>query len=311
MIAARISNRLERLRELVLGPVHPPSRLYGHDLILRRYAGVRVPYPIPGMLQHGWMLGYGESVGRAPSETEIESPHFVWSRSNLEACREWGVPSVTAIGAPLLYLPPEAAVEERRGALLVFPFHIWERAAFSEDAVPLHQRYLDQLQPLRTVFESITICLYWMQYEQPDIRQVFLNRGLQVTSLGHRDNNPFFLWRFRELVGEYEYVTSNHYSTAIFYALHLGRKAFVYGPPFGMIEGDREVPVAQIQNVMLRRYPQLLWSGFRDTCHAEIAAEELGLEFQRSPGQLRELFEWGLMPLMHRLGGRARRRFRG
>ncbi len=308
MIPSQRSRLLARVRARIFGKEHSRNQVYGHARLLRRYAGAKLPYPVPGMLQHGWMLGCGEVNRRPASALEVEAHHFVWSTSNLKSCREWGIPRVTAIGAPLLYLPPTAPVEPESKSLVVFPFHIWERASFADDAVLLHERFLDQLQPLLGEFSPVTVCLYWMQYDSREIREVFLRRGLRVVTLGHRDGDPRFLWRFRELVTRHEYVTSNHFSTAVFYGLHLRRKAFIFGPTFGMVEAGHVVDVNHLQEIMGGRYPEMLWSNFDDSCHAEIAAEELGLEHRRSPQQLRELFGWGAGPLARSLARRAWRK---
>ena len=47
--------------------------------------------------------------------------------------------------------------------------------------------------------------------------------------MGHKDNNPNFLYNFYNAVSRHEYVTSNTYSTPIFYSLFMKKKAFIYG----------------------------------------------------------------------------------
>ncbi len=66
-----------------------------------------------------------------------------------------------------------------------------------------------------------------------------------MVTLGHRDHTGNFVQRFRNLVLEHEYVSTNSYSTALFYSLYLGRKTFVHGRFFAnkLSPGKRQIGI--------------------------------------------------------------------
>ena len=140
------------------------NNYYGHDRALQRYAGLDRPLPIPGRLLHGWT----PEAGFAPAQLASRFPFLVWNRSNLDGCRERGARSVEAIGSPFLYhlhgktLPPPTAAKR----LLYVPFHSAEQARV-QGATPLRER-LDFLRAQG--FASITICAYWHDFAQPEVR---------------------------------------------------------------------------------------------------------------------------------------------
>jgi len=281
----------------IVGKGNHRNRYYGHSDILKAYTGVKLPYTVPGEIQHGWNRFGGTCVYpylTERGEEERLSQRYVWNRHNLETCVEWGYKNVVAIGAPFLYLPlPESIDSELLGnkSLLLFPHHSCECEPF-RDPVRTHQKFLEDIQVLLSIFNPVTVCLYWMEFQNRDIVRLFEDAGIQVVTLGHRDNNPLFLRNFQALTLKYAYVSSNIYSTAVFYALYLRRKVFIFG----------KAPVADInripeqyrprQQARLYLYPELLWPNFDHQSHFWIGEKELGLEFKRSPAELCDLFGW-------------------
>ena len=125
-------------------------------------------------------------------------------------------------------------------------------------------------------FESITICLYWREFEDEKVRRLIEDMGFEVTTLGHRDDNPGFVSRLRTLILAHEYVSTNSYSTALFYSLFLNRKTFVYGNTFVSRLLPGKTDNLSIHDAMRQRYPQLDWESFDDTSHQDIGADEIG-----------------------------------
>lgn len=262
---------------------------YGHRTILARYAGVPEDRAIPGLVQHGW----NHDLGATLDDILLPDPEpfFLWSERNLRQCRRAGVEAkVTPLGAPFVYLPPldqEQPVEAEPGSLLVMPIHGWEQGRITKS----FEEYAAELAELRASFRKITVCLYWFDHQFPEHRRPFEERGFEVIRSGHRDRNPAFLPDLRRMMLRFEYVCSNRVQTAIFYALALGRKAFLYGPPIG-VEGRLDHS-GQLWDAWQRReFPMLAWEGFKDRSYQEIGEAELGLGFRREPAALRELFLW-------------------
>jgi hypothetical protein len=263
------------------------NHYYGHDRALRRYAGVRPALPIPGRLLHGWTpeSGFGLPDRRLVSWF----PYLVWNRSNLEGCRERGARSVEAIGSPFLYhlqgktVPPPTSAKR----LLYVPFHSAEQARVQE-ALPLR----DRLAFLRAQgFSRITICAYWHDFAQPEVRAAIEAEGCPVVSNGHRDTTPDFLDRIVTNLTDHDIVATERLSTLSMYALAAGRPAFVFGKTPGISPGP-DPDGSRWAALQRDRFPELLWENFDGTCHRDTALRELGAEFLQSPEALRRRFDW-------------------
>lgn len=273
---------------------------YGHADILYSYCKVSGRPIIPGRLQHGWNQGTGVSK----KELSEPWPFFLWSERNIASCREAGAMNTVGVGAPFLYLPElDEVPEPEPKSLVVFPFHGWEKRRLHGNIV----RYADSLQELRREgFDKITVCLYWMEYEDPEVREVMKSRGFELETMGHRDTNPGFLERQRRLILRHAYATSNRVSTVAFYALALGRPFFYYGPAMGLSTTDD--PTGRGFDAWQRsEFPMLDFNGFDDRVHREVGEDELGLEFKLSPEAMCELFLWNRSDRYRRWAVRARK----
>ena len=274
--------------------LHGPNRYYGHEYILKRYCSVRHPSVIVGDVQHGWRRdnGFYEMPG-IPEQRRLEkTTYFVWNRHNRREALNMGAGSVFAIGAPFIYLNQKRSGTAEKGSLILFPFHTWEKEPYV-DELESFRSYLHDIGHIRDSFTSITMCLYWLQYRNADLRELISAMGIRLLCLGNRDGNPQFLVNFMNHVSRFEYVSSNVYSSALFYALFMKRKAFIYGECRPKEIRWMNTPNG-LQDVMKREYPELLWENFADISHDEIGRRELGWEFRRSPGELRSLL--GLTP---------------
>ena len=274
---------------------------YGHDGILRRHCGVLGPWPIPGRLQHGWTPGPGLS------ERLFEEPwpKLVWSRRNVVQCWEAGFRDVIPVGAPYLYMVPPAARESEAMApqsLLVYPFHGWEEEKVRGDM----EAYAASIEVLEREegFGPVTVCLYWLEYEDPSIRGIFEARGWSVITNGHRDDNPDFLNRQRASLLRHAYVTSNRVCTAAFYALASGRRFFLYGPPMGL-SATTDPTGAGFAAWQAEAFPELTWAGFGDRQHRDVGLRELGADYKLTPHAMRDLFGWHLSGVGRLVGRRA------
>ncbi|MBK9264066.1 MAG: hypothetical protein IPM54_30220 [Polyangiaceae bacterium] len=260
---------------------------YGHRNILNAYAGVPVGTPIPGHVQHGWNYDLGSAISQVNCARPC--PFFLWSARNLRNCRKAGLADrVEPLGSPFLYLPPAKEVEPVARSLLVMPFHGWEKERIQQD----FQEYAQAIRDISKDFGKITVCLYWHDMQFAEYRRPFEELGAEVLTVGHRDNNPRFLFDMRDLMLRCEYVTANRVQTAAFYALSLGRKFFVHGPPTGL-DGSIDRSGELFHAWQKQEFPRLFWDKFEGMCHKSIGDEELGLEFKRDRDELQELFAWG------------------
>jgi hypothetical protein len=274
---------------------------YGHAGILRRYCGVEGSPPMPGRLQHGWTVEHGLPV-HAFAEPW---PRYVWGDRNLRCIRRDDLALAEAIGAPFLYLPQAPSPSPSRGprSVLALPFHGWEKAKVSADFHAL----AGSLQALtREGLGPVTVCLYWMEYEDTALRKIFENQGFAVVTNGRRDGNPGFLERQRALLWEHALVTSNRVSTATFYALAAERPFFLWGPPAGL-SGSDDPDGARFDAWQRAEFPALTWARFDGGVQRDLGLQELGANHQRGPAALRELLAWTPTGASVRLWRRAQR----
>lgn len=274
---------------------------YGHSDVLRRHCGLTVLPKIERQIQHGWQPGHGLTDRYIPSPWA----KGVWSARNLRKCAEVGATNVEAIGAPFLYLgPPEAeAAPLGPRSLLVYPFHGWSKQRVVGDM----EAFARQLHDLERVdgFGPITVCLYFLEYREPSIREVFERYGWTVTTVGSYADNPTFLDKQRELQRRHVYVTSNRVATAAFYALVSGCRFFLYGPPMGL-DASRDPTGEEYDAWQRAEFPSLTFEGFGDRVQSAVGEAELGFEFKRTPEQLATLLGWRGSSGLRRLGLRMR-----
>lgn len=258
----------------------PDNHYYGHDVVLRRYCGVRLPLPLAGRLQHGWMPGPGTHA----QQMRAGYPKFLWSRRNLEASQAAGYTALHPIGAPFLYLPEPPPIAPRPRSLLAFPFHSTHRL----DARGNAALYAQMLEELRRDFATITVCMYHVDFDRPERRKIFESHGFEIVTAGPRDGNPEFLPRLQRFILSHEAVTSNRIATATFYALACGRPFFVRGPMMG-VDTEPDPTGAAFAEWAAREFPKLAWERFDGRPDKALGERELGLEFKRPPDELREL----------------------
>lgn len=265
--------------------MHGANGHYSHRSILNQYAGVPEGTPLPGLLQHGWNHDLGATRGDVL--LPAPDPFYTWNRRNLEHCQRAGLHHAVALGAPFLYLPDPPAADPPPRSLMAVPLHSWEKEKIPQDFAA----YAAALSEIAGQFNSVTVSLYWFDYQDPANRAVFERLGMSVVTAGARDNNPQFLLNQRSMLLSHSHVTSNRVQTGLFYALYLGLKGFLQGPPMGVedrIDRSGELFAAWQQLT----FPELSWDGRADRELTELGSRELGAEFKRTPEQLRELLGW-------------------
>jgi hypothetical protein len=261
---------------------HPDNRFYGHGEVLRAAAGIEDPErPLWGHVQHGWQLGTGLNDRR---RLVPWLPKLVWNETNRLLATWDGITRVEAIGAPFLYLDRMHAVDEVPSAppgvlpTIAYPFHGWERAGTTSS----HDRLARDLR----VHEGgpITVCLYWMEHDQPAIRRAYENAGHRVICNGRRED-PGFLRRQREELRRNRRVVTNRPSSALWYGMWIGLEAEVLGGA-AQLEGDRTIGLEALHR---RRWPELFRGTVGATKGRDLAAAELGAAHVRAPDELAAL----------------------
>ncbi len=197
------------------------SHHYGHDILLKRHAGLPlIGAPLPLLLEHGLKVS---------REATFETPR-AWTRAYL--CmgplragwirERFGVPAVP-IGPWIAYarplLPPEeiARLREELGpTLLVVLAHSWDQV----------ERRMDLAACIAAVREQAAAGGYrsviWLRHwKDPDLPA--LPPGWIVACNGHR-SNPWFLDAMRTLLELSDGLVSNAFGTHLGYGVALGRR---------------------------------------------------------------------------------------
>lgn len=263
---------------------------YGHAHILSEYCGLDPESPprIDGVVQHGWTFVHGYGYGHAPPEGFAK---YVWS----DVCRRRGQiigwRDYVTIGAPFEYLKliePEDPGREREGTIW-YPFH---GTADFEQMTGNHERLIEEIHAVED--GPVTMCLYYVEYERPEIRKVYEDAGFRVISHGQRGTkwqgttNDFLRRQIREL-RTHRRVASNRLTTAVFYGISAGCEAGVYGDPMELVGVKAGF---NGQNLLEHTFP-MLHGAHIDLAQARpVVDAEMGADVLASPEELRFLLGW-------------------
>ena len=250
--------------------------------MLAEYAGVFPSVPvIRGHLQHGWSEAYGLSL---PPRLVSWLPKFVYSDANVAACLERGVHPVIPLGDPFCYLMrsrgdrPTAPTP----STIVYPLHGWEQ----DDIVGSHDALIQAIRDREQL--PVTVCLYWREFDQPDVRRRYEAAGFRVITHGYRDDPLFTLRQYDELSAHTRVVT-NRSATALWRGALMGLETEIYGPVFSIL-GDEEAE--EYGRYQRARWPELCAGGLDGSDASELAAGELGRDHVRDVDELVEVLGW-------------------
>lgn len=260
---------------------------YGHAHVLARYCGLPSPPRIRGFLQHGWNIhdGYGADDPPPPGV-----PRLVWSDGPRRRGLAAGSRNYRVLGAPFAYLlamRPEDPAAARRGTIY-YPFHGWEAQAIFGDHRALAAEIARREEP------PVTVCLYWLEFRHPQIREMYESFGFRVITHGTRGGHyqgtdPWFLDKQLAELRAHRRVASNRLCTALLYGAAAGCEVGVYGDPM-LIENENP---AYGGNARVRRlWPQMHAPTVDRAVSDAVAAEELGRRYVAPPAELADVLGW-------------------
>lgn len=263
---------------------------YGHAHALAEYCGFdpASPPPIRGTIQHGWMFVHGYGT---PHRIDRSFVKLVWSdlarrRGQLIGWRDYAV-----IGSPFSYLAtlrPESGVEPE--GTIWYPFH------GTKEYEGVHGSHQELVDTIRAVEDGpVTICLYYVEYDDKSVRQFYEDAGFRVICHGRRGllyqgTDRFFLERQLTELRRHRRVASNRLTTAVMYGASLGLEPAVYGDPM-VISGVK----AGYDGTKLldSLYPQFTGEHVPDVSRAQaIARAEVGTDVLLGPDELRYFLGW-------------------
>ena len=271
--------------------MHHANHFYGHAEILARYCGLDSAPTIWGYLQHGWNTHDGFAVGH---DFVPGNPKLVWSEA--VARRGWalGLRDYVVIGSPWAYLlrlrPEETGPRE---GTIVYPFHGWE----GQQIVGDHASYADEVRE-REGDVPLTMCLYWNDYDKPEVRNTYERKGFRVITHGRRGHmyiggDTDFLDRQLTELRRHRRVVSNRMGSALLYGASVGAEIGVYGDPMVL---DNDHAVLGGMERQLRLLPEMHQPAVLGEVASAVAARELGLREVLSPLELSHRLGWAARP---------------
>ncbi len=179
-----IQRVLKRVDRSLSGPIVEFSEqfLYGHREILIDYAGLGPKSMIKGSVEHGWALDSGRGIRKLTGGRYL---YLSWSnarvsRSNVDE------ETTVAIGAPFIYAHKRVEKQiaefidespDDISKILFFPVHGNE---FSQ------QNPVSQIALFKERYDprTATVCLYWVEYINPILYDLYKREGFQIVCAG-------------------------------------------------------------------------------------------------------------------------------
>ena len=196
---------------------------YGHAHILAEYCGLdpASPPPIRGVIQHGWNFAHGLGYGHVNDHSFTK---LVWNDRNRRRGQVIGWRDFAVIGAPYLYLmelKKDEPAPEREGTIF-YPFH---GTNDYESVMGSHDKLIEQVKAVED--GPVTACLYYVEYDDPEIRKHYEDSGFRVITHGRRGNqwkgtDRLFLHRQLAELKRHRRIISNRLTTAVFYGVSVG-----------------------------------------------------------------------------------------
>ena len=282
--------------------------MYGAREILLDYAGLSRNLVLLGVLQHG--------IGSTPEiRNNVPSPRIylrrspVWiasKRSEIEL-KQAGFRYVKAIGSAWSYMNklsedfPTSEPSERRDVLF-FARHYGGTSA----AEYSNQEILKIFSELSARYpnSSLTVCVYFTDLLTANWHDLATRFGIEVVSAGVGVTSPAwrqsesrikFLYNVKKIIGRHNICLFDEPSSAIFYALSLGKIV--------KVEPIKSVKLVDYQLEFQRWFqsnlPKILSGIDRDPVAEEITNELLGNDLIMSRENLQDTLR--VVPLLNKL----------
>lgn len=207
---------LARDRPLATRELHHPNAYYGHDGVLRRYAGLSAGRTLKAAIEHGPVIA-GDRIWEIDAQTRM--PVFLCASPDRAAQYRsaGGSARETIAVGPLILYARSTRVSPPGDRLLFFPPHSSHhvRARYDFGAV---ERFLERS---RSDWNEVWACIYWRDVLEGHA-DVFRSLGVECVTAGHM-YDPGFLDRLRAIIESCDAVSSTEVGSHIFYSLALER----------------------------------------------------------------------------------------
>jgi hypothetical protein len=297
--------------------LHPFNEFYGHDVVLKRYAGLVERRSLKAAVEHGFV--FDDVVSEI--DRRIGLPVYLCQSPRRARVVGAALPDavVVPIGPLVRYVESRDRPPPGR-RLVLFPAHSTHSVSTRYDVDDLLDRTVDR----RRGFEETVVCLYWRDVLR-GVAEEYEARGLRCVTAGHMYDDAF-LPRLVEILEGAAAVVSNEPGTHVAYAVSLDRPVWLVDQPVGYAADTaaaaQRAALADPAAGALRRELLALFAEPSDRLADEqrrVVGELVGDAFVRSPDELREILleaerRYASLPLRRRAALTARlavRRVRG
>lgn len=213
--------------------------MYGHREILLNYSRrlnskLSLGHILDGSIDHGW--AYNEMVWKLRKRNLREAQRYVWNNRHENIVSQ--LANVKAVGAPWLYMLSdlgitptniESKLPKKANKVVIFPSHNTNSPIRFN-----HLNIIDLFASRMPPNSEVTVCLFWLDFCDQQIRNAYLGKGWAVECAGYvsrgvfpdsiQGGRPTFLLSLFEILKDANLVFTNEIATGMFYALSLGAK---------------------------------------------------------------------------------------
>ena len=315
-----IQRILKRLDRSLSGPIVEFSEqfLYGHREILIDHSGLSSKSLIKGSVEHGWALDSGRGIKKL---TRGRYLYLSWSQARILRSNVNDATTVS-IGAPFIYAYEKvlAHIEEYQknnpldgSKILFFPVHGNEYSQQNpESQIAL---FSEKYEP-----KNATVCLYWVEYINPIIYNLYKKQGFRIvcagfsgqmehTGLGYSarklagspiGGRPNFILNSIAILAMHSKIVFGGLGTGLFYAAYMRKDVDVLHKYLTttFLDMDSELGtsfdahpqevryVSFVADYMNCRFDEI---DFNSEKFRDLADLELGRESKKSSQELREI----------------------
>ena len=213
--------KLAEDRPLITSEKYEPNDFYGTATIIKQYIGAPPDYAIKAAIEHGpvitdyiWDVDLNAELPAIISTSRYRSS--VLSKHTSKALFSIG-PYIAY--APYYLDPPTMEKEKKRLGKMLLAFH-----GHSSSYIDVHfdtKEYCQKLAEVAKDFDSVCICLYWIDVLR-GFADIFMSYGFECVTAGHI-YDPLFMPRLKSIIELATIATSNEYGTYLCYSVYLGK----------------------------------------------------------------------------------------
>jgi hypothetical protein len=276
------------------------NNLYGYAEAVKQYAGIT--HDLKAYMEHGLFLG--EIVH--PDQFHWHFPKVITMSQKRVAVLRDKLPQkeALAIGPYIHYATPHVgpgemkALKESLGTvLLVFPFHSMKgvEAGFEEGLL------IEEIKKRAADFNTVLISLYFLDAQNPQRLQPYLDAGFKVVTAGHKFD-PYFVRRQRTHIELADMTMSNGMGTQTGYCIYLKKPHYIFNQLIAQkAKNSAEAARHQITHATTREKvaaERALFGALFGTYQTHISEEQRsttaaywGFEDIRTSDEIRKLFK--------------------